>query len=78
MGSEEAGRLKSGVILTLATKSLTEPTKGPEKKQLYSVTSESSARDKKIILTADARGHTRTGKIKEGKRGGWEAGRLGR
>jgi len=53
LGSEEAGRLKAGVILTLATKSLTEPTKGPEKTQLYSVTSESSVRDKKVIFTGE-------------------------
>ena len=37
-------------------KSLTEPAECSEKKQLYSVTSESSARDKKVILTADTHG----------------------
>jgi len=51
--SGEAERLKAGAILTLATKSLTEPTKGPEKKQLYSVTYESSVRDKKVIFTGE-------------------------
>ena len=62
-----------------STKSLTEPTKCSEKKQLYSVTShrgvgppygpeaENSARDKKVILTADTHRHTRTGRYKAGK-----------
>ena len=57
-------------------KSLTEPTKCSEKKQLYSVTSESSVRDKKVILTTDPHGHTRTGRYKAGKLGGWEVRKL--
>jgi hypothetical protein len=41
------------------------------------VTSESSVRDKKVILTADPHRHTRTGRYKAGKLRGWEVRKLG-